>query len=326
MMDKEMNLIEDLRNPKEKAPSRDGFGKALLELGEKDPNVWALTADVCESTRVHLFAEKFPKRFVQAGIAEQNMASVAAGLATLGKKPFVSAFAAFSPGRNWDQIRVSCCYSNLKVVFHGSHSGLTVGPDGATHQALEDMAIMRALPNMCVMCPADTEEARKAVLASNDWKTPVYIRTEREKVPVFTTEKTPFIIGKANIYRKGKDAAILACGAQVYFALMAAEELSKEGLEVAVADFHTIKPLDTEAVAELAKTKLLVTVEDHQVTGALGSAVAEWLAENGCPARLVRHGMKDAFGESGSGFDLLKKYKLDAEGIKETVKNALQVK
>jgi len=309
-----------------KAPSRDGFGKALVELGEKDKDVWVVTADVAESTRVHWFAEKFPTRFVQVGVAEQNLAGVAAGIAACGKKAFISAYGVFSPGRNWDQIRVAICYNNVKVVIHGSHTGITVGPDGASHQALEDIAITRVLPNLSVIAPADAEEARKATLAAAAAPGPVYIRTAREKFPVFTTPQTPFELGKANIYREGSDVAIFACGPVVFESLRAAEKLHGEGISAAVIDLHTIKPIDRRAILEWAKrTGLLVSVEEHQVDGGMGSAIAEVLAEEH-PTRLRRHGIHDSFCESGDIPDLMKKYRLDAEGIADFVSEAVRLK
>ncbi|MFA5412468.1 MAG: transketolase family protein [Candidatus Micrarchaeia archaeon] len=308
------------------AASRDGFGKALVELGGKDQNVWVLTADVSESTRTHWFAEKFPKRFVQVGVAEQNMAGVAAGIAACGKKAFVSAYGVFSPGRNWDQIRVSVCYNDVPVVFHGSHTGITVGPDGASHQALEDMAITRVIPNMVVMAPADVEEARKATIAAYEAGKPAYIRTCREKLPTFTTPETPFKIGEANVYRDGEDVALFACGPMVYESLLAAEKLKGEGISCAVVDCHTIKPIDRKAAVEWAKkTGLIVAAEEHQVSGGMGSAVAEVLAEE-YPVPVRRHGIYDRFCESGSALELIKKYKLDAEGIASVVKESMAMK
>jgi transketolase len=325
---KEMHLVPDVFAPTLiKKASRDGFGKALLELAEKDPNVWALSADVSESTRTHWFAEKFPDRFVQVGVAEQNMAGVAAGIASCGKKVFISAFAAFSPGRNFDQIRVSICYNDVDVKVHASHAGLAVGPDGASHQMLEDLALMRSLPNMHVIVPCDLEQAKKATLAAAMVKTPAYIRTSRENSPVFTTPQTPFEIGKANVYRDGgKDpaVAIFSCGLQVYEALKAAEELKKKGIDAAVIDMHTIKPIDSGTIIAFAKkTKLLVSVEDHQIAGGLGSAIAEVLCDKH-PAKLVRLGMKDQFGESGSAYELFKKYGLDAAGIVKAVEDMMK--
>ncbi len=320
-----MKLVPDLFSPAiTKKSSRDGFGRALAELGEKDRNVWAVSADVSESSRTHWFAEKFPDRFVQVGVAEQNMAGVAAGIASCGKTVFISAFGAFSPGRNFDQIRVSVCYNGVNVKVHASHTGLSVGPDGASHQMLEDIAMMRALPNMIVIVPADLEQARKATLAAAAIRTPVYLRTSRENSAVFTTPETPFSIGKANVCRDGKDVAIFACGLQVYESLKAAEELKKDGIDVAVVDMHTIKPIDRAAILAYAKKcGTLVSVEDHQITGGLGSAIAEVLAESGCPALLKRVGMMDSFGETGSCSELYKKYGLDAAGIAKATKEAL---
>ncbi|MBI5046800.1 transketolase family protein [Candidatus Micrarchaeota archaeon] len=337
----EVKLIPDLFKPEASKATRDGFGKGLLELGEKNENVWGLSADVSESSRTHWFADKFPKRFVQVGVAEQNMAGVAAGIA--GADPdkivFVSAFGAFSPGRNWDQIRVSVCYNDVNVKFHASHTGLTVGPDGASHQILEDIALMRSLPNMIVIVPADAEETRKATHALAQIHGPGYIRTGREKSAVFTTKDTPFVIGKANIYRSfapdgnasdnksSGDVAIFACGFVVYESLKAAEQLAKKGINAAVIDCHTIKPIDKKTILEYAKAcGLIVAVEEHQIDGGMGSAIAEVLAENAAdfPCRLVRHGIHNRFCESGDAPDLLKKYELDGNGIAKVVEAAVK--
>jgi len=321
-----MELISNLFAPEVSKPSRDGFGKALVELGEKDPNVWVMTADVSESTRTHWFAEKFPKRFIQVGVAEQNLAGVAAGIAACGKTVFISAYGVFSPGRNWDQIRVSICYNDVPVKLHASHTGLTVGPDGASHQALEDIAMMRVLPNMVVVAPADMEEARKATHAIAEIKSPAYIRTAREKAAAFTTKDTPFELGKANVYRDGADIAIFACGITVYESLKAAEALKQKGIDAAVIDCHTIKPIDSETVTKYSKKcGLILTVEEHQVDGGMGSAVAEVLAENHhCP--LKRHGIYNHFCESGESADLLKKYQLDAAGIAKVAEESMKMK
>jgi len=323
-----MHLVSEPFAPSiTKKASRDGFGKALVELGEKDPNVWVLTADVSESTRTHWFAEKFPDRFVQCGVSEQNMAGVAAGIATCGKKAFISAFGAFSPGRNFDQIRVSICYSNLDVKIHASHCGLSVGPDGASHQILEDIALMRALPNLTVLVPSDVEQAKKATIEAAKIKTPVYVRTSRENSPVFTTPQTPFEIGKANVYRDGKDVAIFACGLQVYESMKAAEELKKtKGIDAAVIDMHTIKPIDKNTIVSFAKKcGALVSVEDHQINGGFGGAIAEILCET-CPTPLIRIGMHDSFGESGNAGELYKKYGLDMNGIVKGAEEAVKMK
>ncbi len=321
-----MKLIPDLLNPEVKKSTRDGFGKALLELGTSDQNIWALTADVSESSRTHWFAEKFPDRFVQVGVAEQNMAGVAAGIAACGKTTFISAFGAFSPGRNWDQIRVSICYNNSNVKIHASHTGITVGPDGASHQIFEDIALMRSLPNMVVLAPADYEQTIKATKAVAAIKTPCYIRTSRENTAVFTTKETPFEIGKANLYRDGDDVAIFAHGITVYESLKAAEQLKSKGIDAAVVDFHTIKPIDQSTIIKYAKKcGLIVTIDDHQVIGGLGSAVSEVLGEHH-PCPIKRHGIYDIFGESGSGRELVKKYLLDWDGIAQTVEQAMKMK
>lgn len=315
------------KEPLEKKPTRDGFGKALVELGEKDPNVWVLTADVSESTRTHWFSEKFPKRFVQVGVAEQNLAGVAAGIASCGKTAFISAYGVFSPGRNWDQIRVSICYNNLPVKIHASHTGLTVGPDGATHQALEDLAIMRSLPNMVILAPSDFEQTKKATHVAYLHPGPVYIRSAREKSPVFTTKDTPFEIGGANVIADGSDVAIFACGIPVYESLKAANELKKQGRSVAVIDCYSIKPINREIIEQYAKKcGLIVSVEEHQINGGLGSSIAEVLSELGSSCILKRHGIYDRFCESGEGYDLLKKYNLDSVGILNVVKEALKLK
>jgi transketolase len=322
-INKEMGLIENIDAPQNKKPSRDGFGKALVEIGAENPNLWVMTADVSESTRTHWFAEKYPDRFVQVGVSEQNLAGVASGIASSGKTVFISAYAAFSPGRNWDQVRVSLCYNNVPVKLHGSHTGVTVGPDGASHQALEDIAITRVLPNMTVIVPADYEEARKATIEASTTKSPVYIRSCREKMPAFTTHATPFAIGKANVYRNGENAAIFACGPQVYQSIIAAESLESEGISCAVIDCHTIKPIDKEAIRFWAKkTGLIISVEDHQITGGLGGAIAEVLSESGrsTPCTLKRQGIKNIFAESGEPFELMKKYGLDSEGIAQFVR------
>ncbi len=324
---KEMALIEDILSPKSSVATRDGYGKGLVEAGEENPDVWVITADVTESARVNWFAEKFPKRFIQVGIAEQNMAGVAAGIAACGKTAVMSSFAAFSPGRNWDQIRVSICYTDVNVKICSSHAGLTVGPDGATHQALEDIGMLRPLPNITIIVPSDAEQARRATKALIAKHGPVYMRTSREKTAVFTTDKTPFEIGKANIYRDGKDVTIVACGFEVYESLKASELLAKEGIECTLVDCHTIKPIDRETIIDCArKTRIVITVEEHQINGGLGSAVSEVLAESNSGAILTRHGIMDTFCESGDAKDLLKKYKLDAAGIVEVVKEAMKNK
>ncbi|MBS3908144.1 MAG: transketolase family protein [Actinobacteria bacterium] len=307
----------------EKEATRDGYGRALLELGETDPDVVVLSGDLTESTRTIEFSKRYPERFIEAGVAEQNMAGMAAGLAFEGKIPFVSSFAVFSPGRNWDQIRVGICYSKANVKIAGSHTGLTTGGDGATHQALEDIAMMRCLPNMVVLAPCDAVETRKATLAAARHNGPVYIRFAREKTPVFTTEETPFEIGKAVVLREGYDAAIVACGTMVYLALQASEGLAACGLSVRVVDSPSIKPIDIETIVAAAKeTGAIVTCEEHQIYGGLGGAVAEVSAKRfPVPQEFV--GVDDTFGESGEPRELWDKYGLTVEHIMEAVTQAV---
>ncbi len=320
-INQEMEFVDPITSSPGKKPSRDGFGKALVELGEQNPDVWVVSADVSESTRTHWFAEKFPDRFVQVGVAEQNMAGVASGIASCGKSVFISAYGVFSPGRNWDQIRVSICYNDVPVHLHGSHTGVTVGPDGASHQALEDIAITRVLPNMTVIAPADMEESRKATIEVVKKGKPSYMRTAREKMPMFTTANTPFTIGKANLCREGDDLSIFACGSQVYESLLAAEDLEKNGISCAVVNMHTISPIDKEMIIKQAKsTGFIISVEEHQVDGGLGGAISEVLTEN-YPCTLKRHGIRNHFCQSGSPLELLKHYSLDSEGIKRFVQD-----
>jgi transketolase len=304
--------------------TRDGYGDALVELGKKDKRVVVLTADLKESTRVEEFAKLFPERFIECGVAEQNMMGIAAGLATAGKIPFVSSYAVFSPGRNWDQLRVAVCYSNLPVKVVGAHTGLSVGPDGATHQALEDIAITRVLPNMTVIVPCDYFETKKGVEASVNINGPVYIRFGREKTPMMTDEKSGFEIGKAEIiFDEGKDAVIIGCGPILYQALQAAQILKAEGIGVKVINNHTIKPIDRETlVTEAKECGAVVTAEEHQVTGGMGSAVAELFAKE-YPIPMEFVGMPDSFGESGKPEELAEKYGLMAGDIVKAVKKVL---
>ena len=314
------------RDDIEQVPTRDGYGKALVELGNKNPDVVVLTGDLSESTRTHWFAEKFPKRFYECGVAEQNMMGIAAGLALSGKIPFVSSYATFNPGRNWDQLRVSVCYSKANVKIIGAHAGISVGPDGATHQALEDIAMTRVLPNLTVIVPADSLETYKATIAAAEMKGPVYIRFAREKTPVFTTEQTPFEIGQALVLREGTDVAIIGSGPLVYEALEAAEELSKQGVDCMVVNNHTVKPIDRKTIVAAArKCGAVVTVEEHQVSGGAGSAVIEVLAEE-YPVPVQRVGMPDTFGESGEPTELIEKYGMGKDAIIKAVKKVLKRK
>lgn len=295
-------------------PMRDGYGQAILELAEKDKRVMILDADVANSTRSVWVRDKFPEKFIDMGISEQDMIGTAAGLALGGMIPFASTYGVFLAGRAWDQIRTTVCYNNLSVKLAGAHAGISVGPDGATHQALEDVAIMRVLPHMTVICPCDAEETRKATLAIARKEGPCYIRFGREKVPVITDESTPFEIGKANILREGNDLAIIANGAMVYHALLAADELQAQGVNAMVINMHTVKPLDGEALQKAAATGAVITAEEHQCHGGLGGAVAEYLAQHApVPMRFVA--IRDTFGESGAPDELMEAYGLTAAAI-----------
>lgn len=307
----------------EMKPTRDGYGLGLIEAGKKDERIVVLCADLTESTRSLGFAEKFPQRFIELGVAEQNMATVAAGLANYGKIPFISSYAVFSPGRNNEQIRTTISLNNLPVKIGGAHAGISVGPDGATHQALEDIALMRVQPNMVVLVPCDSVETQKATFAIAFNGKPTYIRFGREKSPVFTTKGTPFEIGKAYIMRDGKDAAIIGCGMLLYNTLVAAEELSKEGIECLVINSHTIKPLDETAIIEAAKKcGAVVSVEEHQITGGLGSAIAECFASN-YPVPQEFIGVQDRFGESGKPDELIEAFGMGIGSIKKAVKKVI---
>jgi transketolase len=308
-----MNLVNDLKNVELKA-TREGFGEAISLLGKSNSSVVVVTADLGESMKVEEFEKLCLARFVQVGVAEQNMMGVSAGLALSGKIPFAVSYAVFNPGRNWDQMRVSVCYSNANVKIIGGHSGVTVGPDGATHQALEDIALTRVLPNLMVVVPADFEQAKKATLAVAIHKGPVYLRLTRPKTAMFTTATTPFELGKAQVFRVGKDVTVFACGVLVYEALLAAEELKNE-IDVEVINIHTVKPLDEETVVRSAqKTGKVITLEDHQIAGGLGGAVAEVLGEKS-PTKMMRMGINNSFGESGEPGELLAKYGIDKAGV-----------
>lgn len=309
----------------EQVPSRNGFGEGLLIAGEENPNVVGLCADLTESTRMEAFKKKFPERFVEVGVAEQNLVTVASGMAHEGKIPFTSSYATFSPGRNWEQIRTTICYNDQPVKIVGSHAGISVGPDGATHQALEDIAIMRVLPNMIVVVPADSIEARKATIAIAKNGKPSYIRLSRDKVPVITTENSPFEIGKAEVLNPGKDVTIIACGQMVYMALKVAKGLEDQ-IKVRVINCHTIKPLDAKTILNAAEeTGAIVTVEEHQIAGGLGSAVAEVVSES-YPVPIKRIGIEDSFGESGTPSELMKKFGLTEENIKKAVLEVIRRK
>lgn len=328
MNNKIMHLAENLfdKTKMKQEPTRDGFGRGLVEAGEKDERIVALCADLSESTRTLWFQEKFPERYIEMGVAEQNLATVASGLANYGKIPFITSYATFSPGRNNEQIRTTISLNNVPVKIAGAHAGISVGPDGATHQALEDIALMRVQPNMTVIVPCDAEEAKKATIEAAKHPGPVYLRFTREKTPVLTTENTPFEIGKANLLREGDDVVIVACGTLVYNALIAASELEKDKISVAVLNMHTVKPMDENALIDIAgKTKAVVTVEEHQVMGGMGSAVCEVLAKNS-PAPVEMIGVQDSFGQSGEPDELIEHYGMGVEAIKNAVKRAFSRK
>jgi transketolase len=317
----------------EQVSIRKGFGEGLLLAGQLDENVVALCADLTESTQMNLFAEKFPERFVEVGVAEQNLATVASGLAASGKIPFCSSYAMFSPGRNWEQIRTTIAYNERKVVIAGSHAGVSVGPDGGTHQALEDIALMRTMPNMTVFSPCDSIEAKKITLALAKEGTagkPAYLRLAREKTPIITTEETPMQIGKAEIYWLPDvglaQVGIIATGSLLHRAMLAAKELESGGIKTKVMNLSSIKPIDAEAIIALAKeTKAIVTVEEHQVAGGMGSAVSEVLAQN-FPTPMGFIGVKDKFGQSGTPEELVEHYGMGKDAIKEAVKKVLKRK
>jgi len=314
----------------EQSPIRKGFGKGLLLAGEQNKNVVALCADLTESTQMNFFAEKFPERFIEMGIGEQNLVTISSGMAAMGKIPFCSSYAMFSPGRNWEQIRTTIAYNDRKVVIVGSHAGISVGPDGGTHQALEDIALMRVMPNMDVISPCDSIEAEKATVALSKTKRPAYLRLAREKTPIITTIETPFEIGKSEIFwlpEKGiAHVGIIVTGSLTYEALLAAKELEEDEIYVKVLNLASIKPIDKEAVLALAKeTKGLVTVEEHQVAGGMGSAVAEILAQE-YPTHIEFIGVQDKFGQSGTPAELIAHYEMGKRSIKTAVKRILNRK
>ena len=307
--------LHDVNKELEKEPIRKGFGRGLQKAGELDENVVAACADLTESTQMHFFRDAYPERFIEIGVAEQNLVTVGSGLAAMGKIPFVSSYAAFSPGRNWEQIRTTICLNDQPVKIVGSHAGISVGPDGATHQMLEDIALMRVLPNMVVIAPADSVEAEKATLAMAKDKRPGYLRLAREATPVFTTKETPFEIGKAYLLTHGSDVSLVATGTMTYQALKAAEMLFKDGIDAEVVHVPTIKPLDAATILTSAKkTSRVITVEEAQINGGLGGAVSELLSEE-LPTKVKRLGIRDRFGESGKPDELLEHFGLTAKHI-----------
>lgn len=313
MINRDMFLVDDFGGALKKA-MRDGYGEGLVEAGKKDSNVVALCADLTESTRTDLFKAAFPERFFEMGISEQNMMGVAAGMAVSGKIPFVNSFACFSPGRNWEQLRVSVCLSHNNVKIIGGHAGVGNGTDGGNQQMYEDIALARVLPNLTVVVPSDYEQAKKMTLAMAEVHGPVYMRMTKPKRAVITTKGTPLTLGKVQVLRQGTDVTVFACGAMVYEALIAAEELVGK-VEVEVVNVHTIKPLDKETILRsVSKTKRVVTAEEHSIIGGLGSAIAELLAEE-LPTKIRRVGMMDRFGETGEPEELLVKYGMTKEAI-----------
>lgn len=312
----------------EQIPIRKGFGEGLLIAGKENPQVVGLCADLTESTQMNLFKDAFPDRFIEIGVAEQNLASVASGMAAMGKIPFITSYAMFSPGRNWEQIRTTIAYNDRPVKIVGSHSGVSVGPDGGTHQAIEDIAITRVIPKMVVISPCDAIEARKATIAISKTDTPVYLRLAREKTPVITSEETPFEIGKAQVFFESNSpqVTIIATGALVYKALKVAKELESGGVGSQVINLSTIKPLDERTILESVKiTGSVVTIEEHQIIGGMGSAVAELLSQNNpVPQEFI--GVRDQFGQSGTPDELIEHYGMSEEEIMKSVRKVIKRK
>jgi len=314
------------KNKAKLIPTRNGYGEGLVEAGKTNKNVVVLCADLTESTRSLAFKKAYPDRFIQMGVSEQSMASIAAGLSLAGKIPFISSYAAFSPGRNWEQIRTCIALQNSNVKIAGAHAGVSVGPDGATHQMIEDIAITRVLPRMNVVVPCDSIETKKATVSIAKLKAPAYLRFAREKTPVFTTRKTPFKLGKAEIFRFGDDVTIIGAGPVLFEALIVAEKLAKEGIQIRVINLHTIKPLDIKTISQAAKeTGAVVTIEEAQVVGGLGGAVCEALAST-VPVPVERVGIPDRFGESGTPTELLEGFGLTDVYLEMAVRRVLKRK
>jgi transketolase len=327
MINPDAKLVDGIFEGKfDKKPTRDGLGNGTVEAGKLDPNVVVLSADLGDSTRAAWFQKAFPDRFIEVSVAEQNLATVASGMAHLGKIPFIASYAAFSPGRSWEQIRTTVALNDVPVKVCGMHAGIQTGPDGATHQMLEDIAMMRAMPNMIVIVPSDAEEGKKAVMAAAKNGKPTYLRFGRANEPVLTTPETPFEVGKALKVWESKDpkVAILVTGSLLYQALVAAKKLDEAGTGSIVLDVHTVKPLDREAIIGAAKQAgAVVTVEEHQINGGFGGAVAELLGEE-CPTRMVRLGIPDKFGQSGEPDELVNFYGLNADGVIQAVEKVLK--
>lgn len=329
MLNPHLNLNQKLFDQDvEQKPTRNGYGEGLVKAGETNPNVIVLTADLNESTRCEKFAAKFPNRFFECGVAEQNMAAIAAGLGISGKIPFITSYATFSPGKNWETIRTTIIYNHSNVKIAGHHSGIVTGPDGATHQATEDIAITRCWPNIQVVVPADAMEAEKATIAAVAVDGPVYLRFTRDKTPMMTTDQTPFQIGKMQTFWtcENPQVAIIGTGHLLYYGLLAAKELETESINVLVVNAATIKPLDAESLVTVAKqTNAIVTVEDHQVMGGLGGAIAEFTAKN-YPVPMEFIGLQNTFAESGSPKELIEKYGMGKNSIKDAVKKVMSRK
>lgn len=326
MLNPELNLNEKIfSEDAQRDSTRTGYGTGLMELGEKNPNVVVLSADLTESTKADKFAQKYPDRFFQIGVAEQNMAAIAAGIGVSGKTAFMSSYATFSPGKNWETIRTTIVYNNSNVKIAGHHAGTMTGPDGATHQATEDIASVRAWPGIKVIVPCDSIQANKATIASASEYGPYYLRFSRDKSVIMTTESTPFKTGDAQTFwvSENPKAVIFATGYMTYYALVAAKKLEEKGIDTLVTNIHTIKPLDEKAIIKQAKqTGAVVTVEDHQIAGGLGGAISEILSQNH-PTAMEFVGMRNTFGESGKPEEILKKYKMDADAIYSAVKKVI---
>ncbi len=321
-------LVDNVFDPAavKRSGTRDGYGAGVLELGKQDDRIVVLCADLSESTKSHLFRKQFPKRYVQVGVAEQNLITVGAGLAAVGKIPFMSSYAAFSPGRCWEQIRTTFGYNHLHGVVVGAHAGVSVGPDGATHQAVEDIATMRTIAGCTVLVPSDAVRAQQATLATVSEAHLWYLRMGRDKYPIFTTEQTPFAVNRASVFYTGDDVTVVACGPLVYQALLAAHQLEQQGIGVEVIDATTVKPLDVETIVKsVRKTKAVVTAEEASVIGGLGGAVAEALGQH-YPAPIEFIGMQDRYGESGTADELFKVCQMTAADIVMAIHRVLKRK
>jgi transketolase len=317
-----MHLV-DYRTAVAQLPTRNGFGEGLIEAGTRNRNVLAICADLAESTRMEGFKKAHPAQYIEIGVAEQMLVAMAGGLAAVGKTPWIASYAMFNPGRSWEQVRTIMALNQTDVKIAGAHAGVSVGPDGATHQAIEDIAIMRVIPKMMVVVPCDSVQTKKATIVLSETFGPAYLRFARDKSAIVTTDNTPFEIGKAQTFREGKDVAIVACGILVYNALMAADQLSREdGIEARVVNNHTVKPMDTEAIVDAAKTcGAVVTVEEHQKHAGMGSRVAEILAQHH-PVPVEFIGVEDRFGQSGDPVELIEYYGMGTQSIKEAARRA----